>query len=176
MSNDLTVGNPSDASGTPLLHYFKSFDGMAPFGPVIVTDVKSSDLAGLRMQCRVNGELRTHSKCDLIYSPEALVSWMSHIFTLYPGDIISTGTPALGPLIPGDTVEVEVEGLGSLKNHLVAHGNSTQGASNDRGVESPADYPLTAGVTYVQTDIVLLLEFGAGPWPTRQCRRARAAT
>jgi 2-keto-4-pentenoate hydratase/2-oxohepta-3-ene-1,7-dioic acid hydratase in catechol pathway len=117
--NDLTCGDPMKDGRLPVSYYWKAFEGCSVFGPAVVTDLKMSDLKGLAMHCRVNGELRTDGKCDLIFPPDDLVSWLSHIFTLYPGDIISTGTTGVGAVVPGDIMETEVVGLGSFTNRIV---------------------------------------------------------
>jgi len=97
----------------------KSFDTFCPLGPWIVTDLNPSKLA---ITCRVNGEVRQAGNTkDMIFSIWSLVSFISQIMTLEPGDVILTGTPAgVGPLSPGDTVEVEIEGIGILRNEVVA--------------------------------------------------------
>lgn len=93
----------------------KGFDTFCPVGPAIAAGL---DLRRLRVEGRVNGTVRQSSTtAELIFSPEFLVWFVSRVMTLLPGDIISTGTPAgIGPLHPGDTVEVEVEGVGVLRN------------------------------------------------------------
>lgn len=93
----------------------KGFDTFCPLGPVIETDL---DLADARIETRVNGEVRQQgSTAQLIHSVAAIVAHASQAFTLLPGDVILTGTPAgVGPLEPGDTVEVEIEGIGTLRN------------------------------------------------------------
>jgi 2-keto-4-pentenoate hydratase/2-oxohepta-3-ene-1,7-dioic acid hydratase in catechol pathway len=93
----------------------KGFDTFCPIGPCLVTDLDIDDLA---VRCRVNGETRQDSRTSqLIFRVDYLVWFVSQVMTLRPGDIISTGTPAgIGPLRPGDTVEVEVEGVGVLAN------------------------------------------------------------
>jgi 2-keto-4-pentenoate hydratase/2-oxohepta-3-ene-1,7-dioic acid hydratase in catechol pathway len=93
----------------------KGFDTFCPVGPCLVTGL---DLGGLRVTGRVNGEVRQRgSTADLIFDVPYLVWFVSRVMTLLPGDIISTGTPAgVGPLVPGDVVEVEVEGVGVLRN------------------------------------------------------------
>lgn len=93
----------------------KGFDTFCPVGPAIAAGL---DLRRLRVEGRVNGELRQSSNtAELIFDPAYLVWFVSRVMTLLPGDIISTGTPAgIGPLRPGDTVEVEVEGVGVLRN------------------------------------------------------------
>lgn len=97
----------------------KGFDSFCPVGPCLVTDL---DLSDLRVEARVNGELRQRSRTSqLIFPPEHLVWFVSRVMTLLPGDIISTGTPSgIGPLEPGDVVEIEVEGVGVLRNPVAA--------------------------------------------------------
>lgn len=93
----------------------KGFDGFCPLGPWIETDTDPDDL---RIQSFVNGEIRQDSRTsDLIFSVPELVSFISHVMTLVPGDVILTGTPGgIGPLVPGDEVEVRIENIGSLVN------------------------------------------------------------
>ena len=93
----------------------KSFDTFCPIGPRIVRDL---DTSALRITTRVNGETRQDANTrQMIFTPDVLVEFISSIMTLVPGDIILTGTPAgVGPLAKGDTVEVEVEGIGTLRN------------------------------------------------------------
>jgi len=95
----------------------KSFDTFAPMGPYVV----SLDPSSLKIQTRVNGAVR-QSSCtsDLIFSVQKLIEFVSEIMTLLPGDVIATGTPpGVGSLSAGDVVEVEIEGLGTLKNGVV---------------------------------------------------------
>ena len=116
--NDVTAGELRKIAGTPMMFHAKAFDTFAPFGPVVSTDI---DPSNLDTECRVNGELRVKACTDdLIYAPDFLVSWISHIMTLLPGDVISTGAPGVGPLKPGDVVEVEIEGIGCLRNPVIA--------------------------------------------------------
>jgi 2-keto-4-pentenoate hydratase/2-oxohepta-3-ene-1,7-dioic acid hydratase in catechol pathway len=93
----------------------KSYDTFACAGPWAVTGLSPADL---RILCRVNGQVRQDSRtADMIFSPARLVSFISHIMTLLPGDLVSTGTPSgVGRLVAGDTVEVELEGIGTLSN------------------------------------------------------------
>ena len=93
----------------------KGFDTFCPLGPVIDTD---PDLSDARITTKVNGEIRQDGRTSqLIFSLARIVAHASQAFTLLPGDVILTGTPAgVGLLEPGDTVEVEVEGLGILRN------------------------------------------------------------
>ena len=93
----------------------KSFDTFCPIGPEIVSGVDPSNAA---IATRVNGIVRQSSRVsDMVFSPAFLVAYISRMMTLLPGDLILTGTPAgVGPLSPGDVVEVEIEGVGVLKN------------------------------------------------------------
>jgi 2-keto-4-pentenoate hydratase/2-oxohepta-3-ene-1,7-dioic acid hydratase in catechol pathway len=93
----------------------KGFDTFCPVGPCLVNEL---DLGSLAIEGRVNGEVRQRSTTSqLIFSPAHLVWAISRVMTLLPGDIISTGTPAgIGPLVAGDVVEVEVQGIGILSN------------------------------------------------------------
>ena len=93
----------------------KGFDTFCPIGPCIATGL---DLGRLAVVGRVNGAVRQRSRTDqLIFDASYLVWFVSRVMTLLPGDIISTGTPAgIGPLQAGDVVEVEVEGVGVLRN------------------------------------------------------------
>jgi 2-keto-4-pentenoate hydratase/2-oxohepta-3-ene-1,7-dioic acid hydratase in catechol pathway len=97
----------------------KGFDTFAPLGPWIVTGLDPSDLA---LETRVNGAVRQHSRTSqLIFNCDFLVSFISQVMTLLPGDVISTGTPAgVGPMKVGDVVEVEIEQIGCLKNTIAA--------------------------------------------------------
>lgn len=93
----------------------KGFDTFAPIGPWIETEL-DPDNADICL--RLNGEERQRSNTsNFIFKTRKLVSKISHIMTLYPGDIITTGTPSgIGPMSPGDTVEVDIAGIGVLKN------------------------------------------------------------
>ena len=95
----------------------KGFDTFCPLGPWINTDFDPSDV-GIR--CTVNGELRQDARtADLVFNVQALVTFISSIMTLLPGDVILTGTPAgVSPLHDGDSVCVEIDGLGLLVNSV----------------------------------------------------------
>ncbi len=95
----------------------KSFDTFCPIGPEIVAGLDASDLA---IQTRVNGAVKQSSRtCEMVFSPAFLVAYVSRMMTLLPGDLILTGTPAgIGPLAPGDVVEVEIEKIGILRNRV----------------------------------------------------------
>lgn len=96
----------------------KGFDTFCPLGPVIETEVDPTDLG---VMARVNGEeVQTGHTSDLLFSVAQLVSYLSQSVTLLPGDVILTGTPSgVGPIEPGDTVEIEIEGVGVLENPVV---------------------------------------------------------
>jgi 2-keto-4-pentenoate hydratase/2-oxohepta-3-ene-1,7-dioic acid hydratase in catechol pathway len=93
----------------------KSFDTFCPVGPHIVTGLAPSDLS---VETRVNGEVRQSGRTSAMAFPiPFLIRYISNVMTLEPGDLIATGTPAgVGPLRGGDVVEVEVEGVGVLRN------------------------------------------------------------
>ncbi len=97
----------------------KGFDTFCPLGPVLVEDIDPSDLA---IETRVNGVVKQHARTsDLIFPIPRLISHISDVMTLHPGDVILTGTPAgISPMQPGDVVEVEIEGIGVLRNPIVA--------------------------------------------------------
>ena len=97
----------------------KGYDGFNPLGPAIATELDPGDIGLIG---RVNGEERQRNNTgDLIYSIVSLISYMSAAMTLLPGDVIMTGTPAgVGPIEPGDTVEIEVEGAGVLSNPVIS--------------------------------------------------------
>lgn len=98
----------------------KGFDTFCPVGtPVPVADV---DLQALAVTTRVNGEVRQHGVvADMAFDVPAILTYISGIMTLEPGDLVLTGTPdGIGPLAAGDRVEVEVAGVGSVSNPVVA--------------------------------------------------------
>ncbi len=94
----------------------KGFDTFCPLGPVVSDELVLE--AGVALETRLNGELRQHgSTADFIFPIPALLSFITAAFTLEPGDLVLTGTPAgVGPLKPGDRVEVSAAGLGVLVN------------------------------------------------------------
>jgi len=117
-ARDLQLQNPLWTSG-------KAIDTFAPCGPALVTLDEIDDLQALGLRTRVNGELRQQgTTASLIFGPAELVAWLSRTMTLLPGDIVATGTPAgVGAaqgrfLHAGDTVEVEIDGLGTLVNRV----------------------------------------------------------
>ncbi|MCA1927832.1 MAG: fumarylacetoacetate hydrolase family protein [Calditerrivibrio sp.] len=95
----------------------KSFDTFCPIGPVIETEV---DPLNLRVITRLNGEIKQNGTTkDMIHNVYQLISFISNVMTLLPGDVIATGTPSgVGPMNIGDTVEVELEGIGVLRNYV----------------------------------------------------------
>jgi 2-keto-4-pentenoate hydratase/2-oxohepta-3-ene-1,7-dioic acid hydratase in catechol pathway len=97
----------------------KGFDTFCSFGPVIATD---ADPTQLEVRTSVNGELRQRGHASqMIFPIDVVVRFISQVMTLEPGDLIATGTPAgIGPMKPGDTVEVAIEGIGVLRNTVVA--------------------------------------------------------
>lgn len=99
----------------------KGFDTFCPTGPLLVTGIDPNALA---VRCRVNGEIRQDGNTrDMIFSLARLIAYISGVMTLEPGDLIATGTPhGVGPLVAGDVVEVEVEGVGTLRNPVRARG------------------------------------------------------
>jgi 2-keto-4-pentenoate hydratase/2-oxohepta-3-ene-1,7-dioic acid hydratase in catechol pathway len=99
----------------------KAFETFAPIGPFIETEL---DPANLQVIGRLNGEIKQNgSTSDLLFSVAKLVAYLSTFMPLLPGDIIMTGTPSgIGPLKPGDEFAVEVEGIGTLSNRVVAEG------------------------------------------------------
>jgi 2-keto-4-pentenoate hydratase/2-oxohepta-3-ene-1,7-dioic acid hydratase in catechol pathway len=97
----------------------KGFDSFCPLGPWIETDLDPGNLA---VTCTVGDEVRQSGRTSLmIHDVASLVSYISDAFTLLPGDVILTGTPAgVGPIVEGEEVTVTVEGIGSLTNRVVA--------------------------------------------------------
>jgi 2-keto-4-pentenoate hydratase/2-oxohepta-3-ene-1,7-dioic acid hydratase in catechol pathway len=97
----------------------KGFDTFCPIGPHIETEL---DPASVVVEARVNGRVcQSSSTALMIYPCAFLVRWISRMMTLLPGDVISTGTPSgVGPLVPNDTVEVSVTGIGVLRNPVHA--------------------------------------------------------
>ncbi len=106
----------------------KSFEGSCPMGPALITTDQAGDTTNLNLCSRVNGEIRQNSStAKMTYKVPEIIEFISAIFTLMPGDVIATGTPAgvgvfMEPpalLAPGDLVEVEIEGLGILRNKII---------------------------------------------------------
>jgi 2-keto-4-pentenoate hydratase/2-oxohepta-3-ene-1,7-dioic acid hydratase in catechol pathway len=111
---------------SPTFTLGKSFDTHGPIGPWLTTDDEIEDPLDLRMTLTVNGEVRQDWRTDdMIYDIYDQISYLSQVFTLMPGDILATGTPAgIGAptqtwLAPGDIVRAEISGLGALENRVI---------------------------------------------------------
>lgn len=98
----------------------KGFDSFCPVGAVVAAD--GIDWRALEVVCRVNGEARQHGRAsDMAFGPPTIIAWISRVMTLEPGDLIATGTPeGVGPLSPGDRVEVELSGFATLTNPVTS--------------------------------------------------------
>jgi len=116
VANDVTARDAQRAE--PQWTRAKGFDTSCPIGPWIVPGLDVSDLA---VRSRVNGQPRQDGRTSqLIFDVAYLVSYISEVFTLLPGDVILTGTPAgVGPIVDRDIVEVEVEDIGVLRNPVL---------------------------------------------------------
>lgn len=102
----------------------KGYDTFCPVGPVVPADGK--DWRDLVVTCRVNGEARQRgSAAEMVFGVPALIAYITRVMTLEPGDLVATGTPAgVGPIGPGDTVEVSLEGLSAVVNEVIAEPHS----------------------------------------------------
>jgi len=100
----------------------KGFDTFAAIGPCIETEL---DPSNVELETLLNGERKQHTNTnDLIYSIPELINFISNVMTLLPGDIIATGTPSgIGPMYPGDTVEIIIKSIGTLKNYVISNGS-----------------------------------------------------
>jgi 2-keto-4-pentenoate hydratase/2-oxohepta-3-ene-1,7-dioic acid hydratase in catechol pathway len=98
----------------------KGFDTFCPMGAVV--PIESVDRDSLEVVCRVNGQERQRGSVrQMAFSIPALLAYITSVMTLEPGDVVATGTPAgVGPLAPGDVVEVEIPGVGTLGNPVEA--------------------------------------------------------
>lgn len=98
----------------------KGFDTFCPLGPWVLVGLTEVDAAHLDVSCRVNGEVRQRGNtCEMVFPPSEIIAAITAVMTLEPGDVVMTGTPAgVGPLTAGDVVEVEVERVGTLGNHV----------------------------------------------------------
>jgi 2-keto-4-pentenoate hydratase/2-oxohepta-3-ene-1,7-dioic acid hydratase in catechol pathway len=107
----------------------KGFDSFCPLGPWIVRELSTD----AKLQTFLNDAAQPQQSAsisEMVFSPEFLVSYISQIMTLLPGDVILTGTPeGIGPMQVGDLVRVEIEGIGSLENSLVAMPNLEESTS-----------------------------------------------
>jgi 2-keto-4-pentenoate hydratase/2-oxohepta-3-ene-1,7-dioic acid hydratase in catechol pathway len=100
----------------------KGFDTFCPAGPVVWAAPAEFDLASLTVTCRVNGAVRQQGRAaEMAFNIPFLLAYISQVMTLEPGDLVATGTPAgVGPLREGDIVEVEIPGVGVLRNPVAA--------------------------------------------------------
>ena len=117
-ANDITARDVQHAEGGRFTRA-KGYDTFCPLGPAIDTELDPQE--SLSIVCRVNGDMRqAGTTSDMVFGVGELVSYISRVMTLLPGDVVLTGTPAgVGPIEPGDRVEVEVEGVGVLLNPVV---------------------------------------------------------
>lgn len=116
IGNDVTARDMQET--TQQWTVCKGFDSFAPIGPWIETNLDPRQ--GLDVSSWVNGQRRQHSNTKhLIFDVPYLVSWLSQVMTLEPGDVIFTGTPSgIGPVNPGDVMEMRIQGIGSLFNPI----------------------------------------------------------
>lgn len=130
--NDVSVRDWQQRSPTMMMG--KGFDTHGPTGPWIVTPDEISDVASLRVRCLLNGQvMQDASTAEMIFDIPAQIEHLTAAFTLEPGDVIFTGTPAgVGNwrkppvrLKPGDRVRVEIEGIGALENSCTAESGGT---------------------------------------------------
>jgi 2-keto-4-pentenoate hydratase/2-oxohepta-3-ene-1,7-dioic acid hydratase in catechol pathway len=98
----------------------KSFDTFFSFGPVLYTIEEVEDVSSLKVQTLINGKVYAENTvANMMFPPDALVSYHSQIMTMLPGDIISTGTPGAAPLKHGDIIECRISGFQPLMNHVI---------------------------------------------------------
>ncbi len=94
----------------------KGFDTCCPVGPIVVEGL--DPWAGVGVETRVNGAVRQSGNTrDFIFTLDVIIRYIAQVMTLFPGDLISTGTPeGVGPVVAGDVMEISVEGVGTLRN------------------------------------------------------------
>jgi 2-keto-4-pentenoate hydratase/2-oxohepta-3-ene-1,7-dioic acid hydratase in catechol pathway len=116
VANDVTARDLQHSDGQ--WTRAKGFDSFCPLGPWIVT---GADVSDVEVRCEVNDEVRQLGRTkDMVFDVPTLISYVSHIMTLLPGDVILTGTPdGVSPIVDGDTCVVSVEGVGTLTNRVV---------------------------------------------------------
>ena len=116
--NDVTARDLQKKDG--LFTRAKGFDTFAAMGPWLETEISDPD--NVMVEAYLNGERRQHSTTsNMVFGVRRLISFISQVMTLLPGDVIATGTPSgIGPMRPGDVVEIKVEGIGTLRNRVLA--------------------------------------------------------
>ena len=123
LMNDVTARDEQKRAIARSLPWFlsKSYDTFGPMGPCLVTADEIKDPHDLQITTTVNGEVKQQATtADMIFSIPKLISFLSHQMALEPGDVIPTGTPSgIGPLRPGDTVEVHIPEIGTLTNPVI---------------------------------------------------------
>lgn len=121
--NDVTARDEQKRAIGKSLPWFlsKSYDTFGPLGPYIVTPDEIPDPQNVQLTLTVNGEVKQQaSTSEMLFSIPFLISYLSHHFALFPGDVIATGTPpGVGPLHPGDLVEVRIAEIGTLSNPVI---------------------------------------------------------
>jgi len=117
--NDVSAKETIESDlGKGLSMRWKHFDTFCPIGPHIETEI--DDPGNLKIECFVNGELSAGGNTsEMIFAIPKLISWVSEVMTLQPGDIIPTGCPETAEINIGDVVEVRIEGIGSLVNNVI---------------------------------------------------------
>jgi 2-keto-4-pentenoate hydratase/2-oxohepta-3-ene-1,7-dioic acid hydratase in catechol pathway len=118
--NDVTARDIQFMGGNLLnMTWGKGYDTFCPIGPILTDEIDPDDVL---VEGYLNGRrVQSSSTRDFIFSMARQVSWVSHIMTLLPGDVLTTGTPSgIGPMKPGDVIEVRIAGIGSLSNPVVA--------------------------------------------------------
>lgn len=118
--------------GPEVPSYRKSPDTYSVLGPYLVTPDEVGDPDNLALKLRVNGELRQNSNTNmLLLNVSRVIEYASALYTLYPGDVIMTGTPAgVGPVLPGNLIDAEVEKLGALSIRVARHFADEEGAGH----------------------------------------------
>jgi 2-keto-4-pentenoate hydratase/2-oxohepta-3-ene-1,7-dioic acid hydratase in catechol pathway len=109
----------------------KGYDTFCPLGPWITTHQELDEVASLAIRTSLDGELRQDGNTkDLIFTIPEIVAYISSYTTLLPGDVILTGTPSgVGPMLPGQVVSIDIEGIGTLTNPVA--GTQSEEASNE---------------------------------------------
>jgi 5-oxopent-3-ene-1,2,5-tricarboxylate decarboxylase / 2-hydroxyhepta-2,4-diene-1,7-dioate isomerase len=121
IANDVTVRDFVTNTFRPPVKA-KGFDTFCPAGPYLVTPDEAGDVSNLKIRTLVNGQLRQQgTTADLVHSVPEMIEYLSDFMTLFPDDMILTGTPkGISPIHPGDRIEIEIENLGKLENTVVA--------------------------------------------------------